>query len=728
MNPVTTMGALPMRSPDTPAQDSIDSQALSSSPTPSVSNLNQRAFRLTTISPNIALREAQTALRRAIEEKNPQEEARAYSTIGVVLRYQDRYDSALIYHHRARTIFEQIGDTTGFVDALLNIAGVYQSRGDYTGVMDNCFQALALSEKRGEKRGISRSYASIGIGYVLKNDFAQALNYQRKALKLRTEIDDKQAVAHSWRNMGMIFERMNLLDSALYYYTQSLAQFDRVGDIQGVALAMGSLGSRYERAGDSKKAREYHFKVIPLYEQLGDRRGLAVVHNSLASGFLRQKNYSEALRYGERALAIATSIGAVVEERDAAKHISDAYSAIGNEGLGFAFFRRYVALKDSLTNLQNTRRMEELQSRYDLARKDRELVEAEHQRQVESLSANNLRQWLIFASIVFVIVLGLVANGYRIKRRSEQVLRQQNEEIVYQQERLREQSEEIRRTNADLQTVNALLGEQNTELTQLNIEKNEFLGIAAHDLKNPLSNILLTVQLIDEYHLSAPAEKLQEWTRSINRGAEYMLNIIGNLLDINKIEAGKVAMTLEPIDASLVELITEAYTYRASEKGIHLHYQAPKTKLTFYADRNALQQVLENLISNALKFSPHGHNVYVGVKPTAGDSSLVIGDSSSGNSPHPPQVTNAPMTNDSMTNNFLRIEIQDEGEGISPDDMKKLFGKFVRLSARPTGGEHSTGLGLSIVKKMVEAMNGRVWCESEVGKGATFIVELPSAA
>ncbi len=77
------------------------------------------------------------------------------------------------------------------------------------------------------------------------------------------------------------------------------------------------------------------------------------------------------------------------------------------------------------------------------------------------------------------------------------------------------------------------------------------------------------------------------------------------------------------------------------------------------------------------------------------------------------------------SNEEIRIEVQDEGPGISADDMKKLFGKFARLSARPTGGEHSTGLGLSIVKKMVEAMNGKVWCESEVGKGATFIVDLP---
>jgi len=75
---------------------------------------------------------------------------------------------------------------------------------------------------------------------------------------------------------------------------------------------------------------------------------------------------------------------------------------------------------------------------------------------------------------------------------------------------------------------------------------------------------------------------------------------------------------------------------------------------------------------------------------------------------------------------LVRCEVQDEGPGLSPQDQQRLFGKFARLSAKPTGGEHSTGLGLSIVKKTVEAMNGKVWCESELGRGATFSVELPS--
>ena len=104
-------------------------------------------------------------------------------------------------------------------------------------------------------------------------------------------------------------------------------------------------------------------------------------------------------------------------------------------------------------------------------------------------------------------------------------------------------------------------------------------------------------------------------------------------------------------------------------------------------------QVLENLVSNAVKYSPPGKNIFVRLKRHA---------------------------------EAVRVEVQDEGPGLSAEDQKKLFGKFARLSAKPTGGEHSTGLGLSIVKKMVEAMNGRVWCESELGRGATFIVEFPT--
>jgi signal transduction histidine kinase len=129
-----------------------------------------------------------------------------------------------------------------------------------------------------------------------------------------------------------------------------------------------------------------------------------------------------------------------------------------------------------------------------------------------------------------------------------------------------------------------------------------------------------------------------------------------------------------------------------------MHFSTNTAQVPVYADASALAQVIDNLLSNAVKYSPQGKNVFVRLREI--DSKV-------------------------------RIEIQDEGEGIAPKEMEKLFGKFVRLTARPTGGEDSTGLGLSIVKKLVEAMNGKVWCEShaatDTNTGTTFIVELPGS-
>jgi signal transduction histidine kinase len=124
---------------------------------------------------------------------------------------------------------------------------------------------------------------------------------------------------------------------------------------------------------------------------------------------------------------------------------------------------------------------------------------------------------------------------------------------------------------------------------------------------------------------------------------------------------------------------------------------------------------VENLLSNAVKYSPPHTSIWLSVESLS----------------TPNGQQNETTQNDAEQGDWvkgLRISVRDEGPGFQDAEKHKLFGKFARLSAQPTGGEDSTGLGLSIVKKMVEAMNGKVWCESEAGKGATFIVELPLVA
>jgi signal transduction histidine kinase len=245
------------------------------------------------------------------------------------------------------------------------------------------------------------------------------------------------------------------------------------------------------------------------------------------------------------------------------------------------------------------------------------------------------------------------------------------------------------RTHLELKHARDTIVRYGQELSRLNEEKNEFMGIAAHDLRSPLN----AVKGYSEMVLEDPAlgRENAELINRIQVAAVRMVEMVQNLLDANRIERGEMKLNLAPTDlAGAVAAVLETQRPHVAAKQQTLHWQNEAATALVMADSTVFTQVVENLVSNAVKYSPPGKNIIVRLKKHA---------------------------------RGVRVEVQDEGPGLSTEDQKKLFGKFARLSAKPTGGEHSTGLGLSIVKKMVDAMNGKVWCESELGHGATFIVE-----
>ena len=284
----------------------------------------------------------------------------------------------------------------------------------------------------------------------------------------------------------------------------------------------------------------------------------------------------------------------------------------------------------------------------------------------------------------------------------------------------------VRERTNELHIANEVLHQKNEELEAINTEKSEIMGIVSHDLKNPIGAIRGFAELIEQGYVEGDVAK--EMAAQVVETSERMLELVKNLLDINRLEQEGIQFQRIHFDIVFaIESVLSQYRSPAQAKNITLNFHPDQKHCEIFADEQATAQVLDNLISNAVKYSPYGKSIHIRVKSPSsreGHSPLAIGHLSNDNTNAP--MTNVPTPNAPMTNDqFLRIEVQDEGPGISQADMKKMFGKFARLSAQPTGGEHSTGLGLSIVKKMVEAMKGRVWCESELGKGATFIVELP---
>jgi signal transduction histidine kinase len=257
--------------------------------------------------------------------------------------------------------------------------------------------------------------------------------------------------------------------------------------------------------------------------------------------------------------------------------------------------------------------------------------------------------------------------------------------------RVCERTQQLQEALRQQEQQGAVLHQANQRLSELNEERGAFLGIAAHDLKNPTAAIMGYADLLKARWANWDEDKKLKRIANIHQLAQHISEIIRNLLDINAIESGRY--TLHPERLNLAEnayQLIEVYQDRAAAKHIRIHVQA-QDLLFVYVDRAALRQILDNLLSNAIKYSPQGCNVHVQIEQVGARAVL---------------------------------RVRDEGPGISAEDQQKLFRKFTRLSARPTGGEHSSGLGLSIVKHIVEASGGAIYCESRLGEGASFVIEL----
>lgn len=222
-------------------------------------------------------------------------------------------------------------------------------------------------------------------------------------------------------------------------------------------------------------------------------------------------------------------------------------------------------------------------------------------------------------------------------------------------------------------------------------QHHQVLNRTAHDLKNPLTTIPVRADLI-KLKKNDP-DTVDKMCDQIKVASLNMVNILDELLQSGTVEPGKVQLLLVKLNISQVVSNVVAMNHPLAErKGQTLSFTS-ETQVSVKADEGKISEIIDNLINNAIKYAPVNTNISVRVNQVA---------------------------------NKVLVEVQDEGQGLTEDDMMRLYQRFTRLSAQPTGGENSTGLGLSIVKLLTEAHGGRVWAESDgKGKGAMFVVELP---
>ena len=234
------------------------------------------------------------------------------------------------------------------------------------------------------------------------------------------------------------------------------------------------------------------------------------------------------------------------------------------------------------------------------------------------------------------------------------------------------------------------------QLRQLAEDKDELLGILAHDLKNHLGGMNMSAELlrnrIEHFH----DERLTLLSENILRSGTQLLSFLKEFL-ANSSADNFFTPKLDAVNlVGIAATVVQRYQETAQRKQLEIQTDFPDGAVIVPADAMALEQALDNLLSNAVKFSPPGKIIFVKIRLTGG--------------------------------NRIECLVRDEGPGFSAEDKARMFRRYGRLSARPTGGEPSTGLGLSIVRKLVQAMNGELLCESNPGQGATFTICLPRPA
>jgi signal transduction histidine kinase/ligand-binding sensor domain-containing protein len=254
----------------------------------------------------------------------------------------------------------------------------------------------------------------------------------------------------------------------------------------------------------------------------------------------------------------------------------------------------------------------------------------------------------------------------------------------------------LRKQQHELQDLNDTLQDKNVELEEASELKSQLLRIAAHDLKNPLNNIREFANLIRE-EVDADSE-VGDMLSLIERSSNQMFGLISQILESEALESGQLQISKKPVDlAGVAAAVVQSNRKQAERKNQQIVFDTPRAA-THVVDGSAewLTEAMDNLVSNAIKYSPSGKKIWVTVR---------------------------------RSREQIEFEVRDEGPGLTENDKGLLFQKFQRLSTVPTGGETSTGLGLSIVKQIAEMHDGDVVVESERGVGTAFIIRLdPSVA
>ncbi|WP_170061225.1 tetratricopeptide repeat-containing sensor histidine kinase [Spirosoma aerolatum] len=584
-------------------------------------------------------------------------------------------------------------------------------------------------------------YSQLIKGHLYaKPELAQvyASKFDSVATALQSEID----IAFGKNYLGMVRYVNNDYTKAISYYLEAIDRFEKLKIPLRVGIALNNIGACYQYREEPRQTIDYYQKALAIFQKLNETTWIGNVSHNIANEYFKLANqttdqgrklrllnsvefnekvalHSFQLQKDSYSIGLAYIVlgnikyekknleGSIKDYLQAQKLIpyADDPVSIGivNENIGNSLFelKRYdesiVRLEKAIQIFKAVKALPNLTKSLDVlaraysAKKDYKRAFG-IQREFVTQSDNLFNQEKDKAML-------------DVLKKYESAKKEQENQLLNQQ--LKQEQQQRLAYGVGLvglllfsgiigyflvknRQKNRLIERQNQKLSELNREKNHLISMVSHDLNTPFLTIktwnsLLKLNLQDN-------PKTTEAVQAIDKSAVQGMTLIKNILDVEKAETNQRTLTLQKID--LVELtkeVVDRLTLSAQAKNLTMYIESTDKKIAILTDKHLMIRVLENLLSNAIKYSYPGKKIWVGL-----ESSL----------------------------SKIRLTVKDEGVGIGSGDIPKLFTKYGVAASKPTSGEHSTGLGLHIVKRILDEIGGEIQCQSEVRKGTTFTVTL----
>lgn len=601
-----------------------------------------------------------------------------------------RYAEGLPYTDSAAAIADSqdLSDTTWtdlYIAVYMLRGNLLSGNGNYQQAIDCYFKVNVLVSKTRDRCGVNGWVNnSIGLTLYRQQKYAEAKNYFETAFNQLNDCATAglktNALQQYLDNVALCFSKLNANDSALFYYSKALAViradssgfggsavFSEESAKTARGIIYGNIAQLFVRQNKLDSA-EILFKrdiILNGSRYKAARKDAQLAQMNLAALYEKMKRYDDmkltlaALRQNLDTLRNNTA------ELGWRKLMAEYYKKLDRPARQLDYYQSYIALKDSLDEADLAANASDVSKEFKAQSSQLEIELLEKDNQL-----SHLYLWItISLSLLAIAVVVLVYAYYRKSRRNVQTLMLLNREISEQRDRL------------EFTT---------TELAKSNRERERILKIVAHDLRDPIGGAATMVNTVVTENL--PPEFEKQNLGLVEKALGNSLTLINQLLTL---ELGPGVVALNRQNIGLIELAEESISIMqlvASKKGQKLLLSAPTKPLFIYADRESVERVLNNLVGNAIKFSPQGETINVSL--TAKERSVLV-------------------------------TVKDNGLGIPAEIQADIFNIFSSTRRPGTAGEKSFGLGLSICRQIVEAHQGKIWTESEPGKGATFFVELP---